>query len=1275
MITKFKKLGSASLIAVLLSGLSSAISADDAPAGVTLTPATEKSPLVQKIPAGTQKGEVMTFPALPVPDHTAVVLKVNMRLADQRPGGWGHHAAIHFNGGNIGEHTPDGQPRLLGRSSAMQTTHPKEKSVKYFRGNDSYHYILLLTGPENSDVVDSRVVSPKKAAYDYYFDVTDLVKRDSDNTVRFTNHLPARFHLPMLVKDVQLFTVSADKLPQLRGTASAAAAKNDQQSAGHTPATEKSAVAQRIPAGGKGAVMTFPAIHVPEGMSVVLRFNMRLVSPRPSGWGHYASLHLNGRNITALTAQKLPRMLERGGAMLTTHPKEKSIPWFRAGTTYGYILTLFGPENSEKVDGRITSPTKAGYVYDLDVTDLIRGDGDNTLQFTNHLPTRFGNELLVKDVQFFLVPVSTMPGLRGVDAPAGPPELNAPMTPATPRSAVVQRVQPGGGKGELITFPALRVPDDMAVVLKANLRLLSPAPGGWGQYAAITLNGKKLGMLNTSGMPRLLGRGNAMQTTLLKEKTVSWYRPANGYDCILTCFGPENSEEIDPRVIEPRHQGYNYYFDVSDLVNREIIGADNRIESEGSNVLQFFNHLASKYPCPLLVKDVQFFFVPRSKMLELCGVKLREFDSQAPAACSFKNDSWQLDVTRGGGIRITSNGENSFIESEYSYPAVPAMKFHVLGTGPADDKDLSVTVKQISSDKIEVVADTPLYRVTRMMTEQGHRVQVSDTITNKSSRDLGMIWQHFVGYNQIPSRGAKLAGQSNSTQIKFFGSCNPTIFVRHRNSAVALAAEDTVSRAQMILNNAANCFSMGTEGLGIGVGKSIRLDWLIYPFGGNTDYFDFINQLRRDWNVNKTVIGPYKIHASVIPGIKFQIASVPPWYQYGEGSLLSDEEYMKKVQGACDRLRKACPGVKLLAQLETNLVPFDAGQYPWGKELPLTYGNRKDPRTRYAQFTTADLTGKIESVSPYKDSLIRDAAGNAMIDNYYVYQPIPLINLMVQPERGNYRYKRFFEQIDFLMDKAGFDGVYIDQFIPYIVGGFSEDRWDGCTVVLDESGKIKSKRYSYAIAGAPARADIVKYVIRKGGHVVTNGHPISREEQTSGVLSFQEMENDLINPVFFMDQKPPECRWQAAGHLASPIILGLRPPQHQQAVTDGRDRRAEILTKGIVTALRNGQLHYYYSTEIPQTGPYAGGFELSNRMFPFTPVELHEGYLIGKERIITAISGVYTVSGRTAPLIHRFNLFGNPVEPACKVSGTPGNWQVECKLNDWNEVVVIEVQD
>ena len=69
-------------------------------------------------------------------------------------------------------------------------------------------------------------------------------------------------------------------------------------------------------------------------------------------------------------------------------------------------------------------------------------------------------------------------------------------------------------------------------------------------------------------------------------------------------------------------------------------------------------------------------------------------------------------------------------------------------------------------------------------------------------------------------------------------------------------------------------------------------------------------------------------------------------------------------------------------------------------------------------------------------------------------------------------------------------------------------------------------------------------------------------EEIMVIISFQEMEGDPVNPIPFMTAKPPEFRWQTSGHLASPVILGVRPNNHQRAaVTDGRDRRAEIINK------------------------------------------------------------------------------------------------------------------
>ena len=138
-----------------------------------------------------------------------------------------------------------------------------------------------------------------------------------------------------------------------------------------------------------------------------------------------------------------------------------------------------------------------------------------------------------------------------------------------------------------------------------------------------------------------------------------------------------------------------------------------------------------------------------------------------------------------------------------------------------------------------------------------------------------------------------------------------------------------------------------------------------------------------------------------------------------------------------------------------------------------------------------ETTRLFDEFSPYRDRIIRNASGNAMYENYYVTKPF--INMMVQPEVGNERYRDFMRQFDLMMGKLGFSGIYIDQFQPYIIGGFSENRWDGYTVELAADGSIKRKRYSYAITGAQARANIIKTVRDRGGVVVTNGQPMSRE--------------------------------------------------------------------------------------------------------------------------------------------------------------------------------------
>ena len=86
--------------------------------------------------------------------------------------------------------------------------------------------------------------------------------------------------------------------------------------------------------------------------------------------------------------------------------------------------------------------------------------------------------------------------------------------------------------------------------------------------------------------------------------------------------------------------------------------------------------------------------------------------------------------------------------------------------------------------------------------------------------------------------------------------------------------------------------------------------------------------------------------------------------------------------------------------------------------------------------------------------------------------------------------------------------------------------------------------------------------------------------------------------------------------MASPIALGIGG----ENLSTDRKNYAKGFMKGIITLLRNGLLYYHYDPDIPETGEGSGQYGPINHMFPITPLELGEGFIIGKERIVAARS-------------------------------------------------------
>jgi hypothetical protein len=265
---------------------------------------------------------------------------------------------------------------------------------------------------------------------------------------------------------------------------------------------------------------------------------------------------------------------------------------------------------------------------------------------------------------------------------------------------------------------------------------------------------------------------------------------------------------------------------------------------------------------------------------------------------------------------------------------------------------------------------------------------------------------------------------------------------------------------------------------------------------------------------------------------------------------------------------------------------------------------------------------------------------------------------------ANHRFKHGLEQFRWLLDDMGFDGLYIDQFsLAFNTGDirYSLDRWDGRTVKIGPDGRVAAKITDLGLVGGEARKAWVSFVLDRGKTVVANTLPAVRCEQPLPATRF--METQGYEPV--TGGEIPYQPTLAKGQLGSPVGLGHSFPS---------TGTGEFFMRTLAAHLRFGMLYYYYATEFPADGERGGEFGPVNHMFPFTPVELHQGWVRGKERLITCVSGTFPWNHTAKPGVFQFDDRGRDKASDAGIEGEPGNWHVTLNLRDWHEAAVVEAE-
>ena len=469
---------------------------------------------------------------------------------------------------------------------------------------------------------------------------------------------------------------------------------------------------------------------------------------------------------------------------------------------------------------------------------------------------------------------------------------------------------------------------------------------------------------------------------------------------------------------------------------------------------------------------------------------------------------------------------------------------------------------------------------------------------------------------------------------------------------------------------------LAADHFGLRPRASYTLRWAIYR--ASTDYFDFLNELRRELGVNFTVEGPFvwsdatKLQtAADADGLRASLRrqqaklfAVAPWFVYYNAHFDAPwSEYKTLMRQAIRTIKSAQPDALCLALLETNLTPMPFAFFQ--KTLPAA--PQGGPQGMYGYVAPKAATALIDA-SPWRSSCLHNANGDVLLDTYYShYYRDRGLNLMVYPVPGNHWHREMMRRIAFCLDDVGFDGVYFDQFSLAFgyVDRYTYDFWDGHTVDIDPgTGQITRKYAELGVLSAAARRQWVEAVRSRGKVVVANSLPAVNELQSLPIWRFMEAEYSY-EPL---GDDPPNGTACARGHLGSPIGLGYRANR----AADGERHEAEIFMRSVIANLQYGLLYYYYTAHLPETGEGSGEYGPVNHMFPFTPVELHRGWVLGRERLITCLSGEYRWPYPTPPRCHLFDRTGREKKQAFRIRQDKESWRVAVTLEDWHEIAVLE---
>ncbi len=501
------------------------------------------------------------------------------------------------------------------------------------------------------------------------------------------------------------------------------------------------------------------------------------------------------------------------------------------------------------------------------------------------------------------------------------------------------------------------------------------------------------------------------------------------------------------------------------------------------------------------------------------------------------------------------------------------------------------------------------FRHERTVEKLAECIVVKDTFTNLAEENLPIIQLHGIAEKDAKYLVGGIETIAGDNFRRLDG--NTSVFAHTSNGSIGMFAASIVFREHFCARvTKEGSVVMGDTSLALPPKESITQEFIVVPLE-NGDYYDFVNAVRRKLGVNVTLQGP-------------------------QGTWGQNKRWMGNFYNRIEMY-----GLRLmLCDFSSNSIGINF----------LLSDKRGDVK---------EMMAKIKEVRPsmqnylYYHSQIESnpdvefKSGKLLLKNgnqaHYGHGGSRIyLNL-----EGTAYSKMMEFVLDDILENWDVDGIYWDEFHYSGKEYHYGEPWDKCSADINwETHKIDTLKSSTFLIQLPWKTRMVDKIRAKGKKIYANGCTALTGFEDKIEFTFAETAIKSNN---------------ARVHFTTPLA-------HENTF-DGMKSMQDYYLK-MLDSLDYGVLGNFSWVSQPATSDVWP--TIAEHMYPTTPLELHAGYVIGKERIVTKESGCFGWNDDSEHVVHVFNAVGQEFKNhGMKTVKIDGRTFTEIRLpGDWSAVII-----